>query len=363
MSRQETIPFLDLKQPSRALAEEFQQVFAKAVQNGQFIGGPEVNAFEQEFAAFCRTEHAVGVGSGTEALRLALMAMGIGPGDEVITVPNTFIATTEAISHVGAKFVFVDVDPRTQNMDPNKLEEAITERTRCLIPVHLYGRPAEMDEILAIAQKHGIRVLEDAAQAQGSHYKGRPSGSMGDAGAFSFYPGKNLGALGEAGAVVTQDAELADRMRMLRDHGQKEKYRHVIEGTNGRLDAIQAGALRIKLRRLNDWNEKRRTIASWYSEALAGIEGIRLPTRDPKLIENYHLYVIHTLGSRSLAISAPGTGHSHRAPLPDPPPLAALLSIPGPPSGRFSGRRITGQNPAFPPHVSGTGERASAKSG
>jgi dTDP-4-amino-4,6-dideoxygalactose transaminase len=262
--------------------------------SGAFIGGPQVAGFEEEFAEFCSSKFCIGVGSGTDALRFALMAAGIGPGDEVITVPNTFIATTEAISQVGARPVFIDVDKHTYTMDHQKLEDSIKiqNRPKVLIPVHLYGQPADMDPILEIAKKHNLIVIEDACQAHGGLYKNKKAGSMGAAGCFSFYPGKNLGAFGEAGAVVTQDEEIAHRIRMLRDHGQQRKYFHDIEGYNGRLDAIQAGVLRIKLKRLKRWNQARREHAAYYTELLAGIQNVILPEEADFAEAVYHLYVI-----------------------------------------------------------------------
>jgi dTDP-4-amino-4,6-dideoxygalactose transaminase len=275
------VPFLDLKAQHELLEGELIEVFRDCLRNASFVGGPKVQSFEEEFAQFCGTKYCVGVNSGTDALRFALMAAGIGPGDEVITVPHTFIATSEAISQVGAKIAFVDIDEDTYNMDPNKLEEYLKIRTpqtgtrnraRAVIPVHLYGQPADMDSILETAQRYGLIVIEDACQAHGAEYFSRKenrwkkTGSMGVAGAFSFYPGKNLGACGEGGAVATDDEELARKIRMIRDHGQAKKYYHDLEGYNGRLDAMQAGFLQIKLRKLPEWNEKRRNSAALYSQ-------------------------------------------------------------------------------------------------
>ena len=295
------VPFLDLKIQYKEIEQEVIPMITEAMKNGQFIGGPQVTGFENEFAEFCETDYCVGVNSGTDALRFALMAVGIDNGDEVITVPNTFIATTEAISQVGAKPVFVDIDPDTCNMDPNKLNDylkfrnpqsAIRNRVRAVIPVHLYGQPADMDPILEIAQKSGIAVIEDACQAHGASYKNRKAGSMGDVGCFSFYPGKNLGAFGEGGAIVTQDKNIADKARMIRDHGQSKKYYHDVEGYNGRLDAIQAGVLRIKLKRLKGWNNSRRENAQYYDELLSKIPGITLTAETDYASSVYHLYVI-----------------------------------------------------------------------
>jgi dTDP-4-amino-4,6-dideoxygalactose transaminase len=288
------VPFLDLKAQYRQIENEVLPMVTEAMQNGAFIGGPQVLAFEEEFAAFCDSRYCIGVGSGTDALRFALMAVGVGSGHEVITVANTFIATTEAISQAGASPVFVDVNPQTCNMNPGQIEAAITDKTKAIVPVHLYGQPVDMDPILDIAERRGLVVVEDAAQAHGALYKGNKAGSFGSAGCFSFYPGKNLGAFGEGGAVVTQDEKIAQTIRMIRDHGQEKKYYHDMEGFNGRLDAIQAGVLRIKLKRLADWNESRRKNAAYYSERLSGIDGIQLPYEADFTQSVYHLYVIHT---------------------------------------------------------------------
>lgn len=287
------IPFLDLKQQFNQIQQDVMPAVTEAMTNGAFIGGPQVTGFEEEFAAFCESQYCVGVGSGTDALRFALMAAGIGKGDEVITVPNTFIATTEAISQVGAVPVFVDVKENTCNMDPDQIAASITDRTRAIIPVHLYGQVADMDAILQIADQYNLVVIEDACQAHGALYKGKKAGSMGTVGCFSFYPGKNLGAFGEGGAVVTQDKQLTQKIRMIRNHGQEEKYFHQIEGFNGRLDAIQAAVLRIKLKHLQSWNESRRNNALYYNELLAGTPGVVLPTEEEFAKSVYHLYVIH----------------------------------------------------------------------
>jgi len=286
------VPFLDLKVQYKQIEKEVLPMVTEAMQNGAFIGGPQVTNFEKEFAEYCDSNFCVGVGSGTDALRFALLAVGVGAGDEVVTVPNTFIATTEAISQVGATPVFVDVDPGTCNIDVSKIGDKVTEKTKALVPVHLYGQPADMDPIMELAKKHNLYVIEDACQAHGSLYKGRKAGSHGTAGCFSFYPGKNLGAYGEGGAVVTQDEETADKIRMIRDHGQNEKYFHNMEGYNGRLDAIQAGVLRIKLRNLHNWNQSRRENAAYYTELLSKINGVTVPTEAGFAQSVYHLYVI-----------------------------------------------------------------------
>ncbi|RJQ80695.1 MAG: DegT/DnrJ/EryC1/StrS family aminotransferase [Desulfobacteraceae bacterium] len=288
------IPFLDLKAQYQQIENEVVPAIKEAMANGAFIGGPQVTGFEEEFAAFCDSAFCVGVGSGTDALRFALMAAGVGPGHEVITVPNTFIATGEAVSQVGARPIFVDIKEDTCNIDPEKIAAAITPKTRAILPVHLYGQTADMDAILQIARKHNLLVIEDACQAHGALYKGKKAGSMSIAGCFSFYPGKNLGAFGEAGAVVTQDEELAKKMRIIRDHGQEKKYYHMMEGYNGRLDAIQAAVLRIKLKKLPAWNAARQKHAKHYNELLSSIPGITIPTQAEFAQSVYHLYVIHT---------------------------------------------------------------------
>jgi len=297
------VPFLNLKVQYKQIEHEVLPMVTEAMTNGAFIGGPQVLGFEKEFAEFCESKYCAGLNSGTDALRFALMAVGVGPGDEVITVPNTFIATTEAISQAGATPVFVDIDERTYNMDPQKLEACLNQRyahgamrsagrPKAVIPVHLYGQPADMDLILDIAQTHNIKVIEDACQAHGALYKDRKVGSFGSVGCFSFYPGKNLGAYGEGGAIVTQDEEIASKISMIRDHGQAKKYFHDIEGYNGRLDAIQAGVLRIKLRRLSDWNQSRRENAAYYNELLSKVDGVTLPVEADFASSVYHLYVI-----------------------------------------------------------------------
>jgi dTDP-4-amino-4,6-dideoxygalactose transaminase len=353
-----SIPFLDLKSPHLELEEELVQTFRDCLRNAAFVGGPQVQAFEEEFGRFCGTKHAIAVNSGTDALRFALMAAGIGPGDEVITVPNTFIATVEAISQAGATPVFVDVDERTSNMDPARLEDYLRNgstaarqhgstpaRSRAVMPVHLYGQPADMDAIFEIAGRFGLVVIEDACQAHGALHQSkaevsgrsssvsrvscvltpdssssspascvltpgspvpgpdslrltpdsslwRRAGSMGLAAGFSFYPGKNLGACGEGGAATTDDDGIAKKIRMLRDHGQAQKYYHDFEGYNGRLDTVQCGILRSKLRRLEAWNNQRREAAGRYGKLLAGIPGVTLPHEPSWAKGVYHLYVI-----------------------------------------------------------------------
>ena len=286
------IPFLDLASHHAPLRGEINAAIEEVIDSGAFAGGPFVAGFEEDFAAYCRCRHAIGVGSGTDALWLALLASGVGPGDEVITVPNTFMATAEAITYCGAKPVFVDVDERTHTMDPAGIEEAITSRTKAVIPVHLFGQPADMDPILRIAHARGLVVIEDAAQAHGAEYKGRRAGSIGDAGCFSFYPGKNLGAFGEAGAVVTDNQELQEKIRILRDHGQVHKYHHAMVGWNARMDGIQAAVLGVKLRHLDKGNELRRSHAAQYDQALTGIEELVTPSEAGYARHVYHIYAI-----------------------------------------------------------------------
>jgi dTDP-4-amino-4,6-dideoxygalactose transaminase len=286
------VPFLNLKAQNHVLKNEILPLWEEILESASFIGGRHVSAFEEEFAKACSVEHCVAVNSGTDALRFIFMALGLKPGDEVITVPNTFIATTEAISQAGGKIVFVDVDPCTYNMDPAKIEAAITPKTEGIVPVHLYGQTADIDPILAIAEKHGLWVVEDACQAHLAEYKGRKAGSIGIAAAFSFYPGKNMGACGESGAITTNDAGLAAKVRILRDHGQSRKYYHEIEGYNGRCDALQAAALRVKLKRLPAWNEARRKNAKHYFDLLKGTDGIILPEIDENSLSVFHLFVI-----------------------------------------------------------------------
>jgi dTDP-4-amino-4,6-dideoxygalactose transaminase len=286
------VPYLDLKAQYESIRGEIGDAIQQVLDRTAFAGGPFVAQFEKEFAAFCGTRFAAGVGSGTDALWMALLGLGIGPGDEVVTVPDTFIATAEAISWCGAKPVFVDVDPVTYNMDPSKLEAAVTEKTKAIIPVHLFGQMADMDPILEIARKRKLFVIEDASQAHGAEYKGRKAGSIGDAGCFSFYPGKNLGAYGEAGAVVTNNEELDKKMRMLRDHGQAKKYYHSLIGWNARMDGIQGAVLSVKLKHLDAWTEARRRNAKRYDELLRDIPGVIVPVEAPYAKHVYHIYAI-----------------------------------------------------------------------
>src|SRR5688572_12808774 len=285
------IPFVDLPAQFRGLKPEIDAAVAKVLENAQYILGPAVAAFERDFAAFCQTSEAIGVNSGTSALHLALLASGVGPGDEVVTVPFTFVATVAAIEYAGARPVLVDVEPEFLTMDPAKLEAAITPRTKAIIPVHLFGQPADMDPIMAIARKHNLVVIEDACQAHGSEYKGTRCGSIGQLGCFSFYPGKNLGAYGEGGAVVTSDPELAKKIRLLRAWGEETRYEHKYRGFNYRMDGVQGAVLGVKLRHLETWTEARRRNAAVYGQRLADT-GARLPRERHDVRHVYHLYVV-----------------------------------------------------------------------
>ncbi len=286
------VPFLDLKAHHAPLTEEFDRAIREVIESSAFAGGPFVERFEEEFASFCGSSYAIGVGNGTDALWLALLALGIGEGDEVITVPNTFIATAEAITYCKARPVFVDVDPDTFTMNPAELEKSLTKKTKAIIPVHLFGQPADMDPILEFARANGLFVVEDAAQAHGAQYKGQKAGTMGDAGCFSFYPGKNLGAFGEAGAVVTNDPELRKQIQMLRDHGQSRKYYHSTMGWNCRMDGIQAAILSIKLSHLDKANSLRRKHALEYNQAFAGIDEVLTPFEAKYARHVYHVYAV-----------------------------------------------------------------------
>jgi dTDP-4-amino-4,6-dideoxygalactose transaminase len=287
------IPFLDLHAQYATIKDEVQQAIAGVLESGQFILGSEVAAFESEFAAYSGAAHGIGVNSGTSALHAALLAAGIGAGDEVITVPFTFVATVAAICYTGARPVFVDIDPTSFTMDVNQIEAAITSRTKAILPVHLYGQPADMDPILAIARKHGLLVIEDAAQAHGAEYKGRRVGSMGDLACFSFYPGKNLGAYGEGGMVVTSNQRYADALRVIRDGGSEKKYYHVRVGYNYRLEGLQGAILRVKLRHLETWTEARRSRAVEYARCL-GDAGVLRPAEMPYARHVYHIYAVRT---------------------------------------------------------------------
>lgn len=315
------VPFMDLRSDHRALRKDLLKIWEDALDSAAFVGGAAVDRFENDFARFCEAKHAVGVGNGTDALMLAFRALQIGEGDEVIVPANSFVATAEAVVHTGAIPVFVDVDPRTYNIDVDQIEDRITSRTRALIPVHLYGQPADMDPILEIAHRHGLRVIEDASQAHGARYHGRRVGSMGDVACFSFYPAKNLGACGDAGAVVTNDSQIAEAVRRLRDHGGLRKYEHDVVGYNSRLDSIQAAILALKLRHLDERNALRRRHADFYKELLTRTDGIVTPVAPQGIESVHHLYVIRVeQGSRNdlqsfLAGNGVQTGIHYPAPI------------------------------------------------
>ncbi len=285
------VPFLDLKAPYLELKDELDAVYRRVMESGWFITGREVEAFEAEFAAFCGTKHCIGVGNGLDALHLILRAMEIGPGDEVIVASNTYIATWLAVSYAGATPVPVEPDEATHNMRPELIEAAITPATRAIMPVHLYGQPADMDPILDIARRHGLKVIEDSAQAHGATYRGKRAGNLGDAAGFSFYPGKNLGALGDGGAVTTNDGALADKIRLLRSYGSKVRYCHEVQGFNSRLDELQAAFLRVKLARLDAWNERRKAIAKLYLEGMR-LDRLRLPRVIDGAESAWHLFAV-----------------------------------------------------------------------
>jgi dTDP-4-amino-4,6-dideoxygalactose transaminase len=285
------LPLVDLKAQDATVGAEIRAELERVIANADFVLGADVAAFEEEFARYCQVRHAVGVDSGMSALELGMRALGIGPGDEVITPAGSFIASSSAISFTGATPVWVDADRQTYNLDPARLEAAITDRTKAIMAVHLYGQPADMDRVLEIADHHGLPVIEDACQSHGARYHGRRTGSMGAFGAFSFYPSKNLGAYGDAGALTTNDPELADKVRMMRNYGQRSKYDHVFLAWNRRLDTVQAAVLRVKLRYLDRWNESRRRIASMYDELLT-VSSVGLPHSLPGVEHVFHLYVI-----------------------------------------------------------------------
>ncbi len=342
------IPFGDLKRRTRALQAELEAAARRVLESGWFILGPEVEAFEAEFAAWIGARYAVGVGSGTDALALALRALGIGPGDEVITTAMSAAFTALAISLVGATPVFVDIDPETGNLDPAAVEAAVTPRTRAIVPVHLYGRPADLEPLLATARRHGLALVEDCAQAHGARYRGRPVGTWGVAGAFSFYPTKNLGALGDGGAVVTDDPELAERIRRLRDGGQAGRYEHVELGMNSRLDALQAAFLRTFLPHVEAWNARRRRIAARYRAGLADLPGVELLAPPPEDVEEVvHLFAVlvdDREGLRSfLRERGIGTGIHYPRPIPHQPAYASLGHRPGdfPAAEAFAARTLS----------------------
>ena len=328
-----SVPFLDLKAINLSQAEELEAAFRRVLDSGWYVLGKEVDAFETRFAAYCEADHAIGVANGLDAIFLILKAYGIGPGDEVIVPSNTYIATWLAVSHCGAVPVPVEPDEATYNLDPARIAAAITKRTKAIIPVHLYGQPAAMDPIMAIARAHGLKVVEDAAQAHGARYRGGITGQLGDAAAFSFYPGKNLGALGDGGAVTTRDAALATRLRTYRNYGSQQKYHNEVLGFNSRLDELQAALLSVKLATLNEYNARRGRIAAYYSEALAGLPGLVLPVVPAWAAPVWHLYVVrHAERERIVAaLAAAGIGSIVHYPVPPhlQPAYASLGFAPG----------------------------------
>ena len=286
------VPFVDLKAQAESLGATYGSLLESIVSRAAYTMGPELARFEEEFASYCECKYAVGVSSGTDALKLAYLAAGVGPGDEVIVPVNTFIATAEAVSHIGARPVFVDCLAETANIDPHLVEGALTHRTKAIVPVHLYGQPADMDAISAVAEKHGIPMAEDACQAHGAEYRGRRTGALGLAAAFSFYPGKNLGALGDGGAVVTNDEAVAKKIRLLRNHGQEDKYTHRVVGYCDRLHNLQAAFLSAKLAYLDEWNGSRKVAANRYDAMLADVPGVKRLTTIEDVVHVHHLYVV-----------------------------------------------------------------------
>ena len=317
-SMQKRVPFLDVAAAYNELRSELDSATQRVMASGQYILGPEVAAFESEFAAYCEARYCVGVANGLDALHLILRAMEIGPGDEVIVPTNTYIATWLAVSYAGATPVPVEPDEKTYNLDPSRIEEAITPRTRAVIVVHLYGQPADMDPINELAGKYGLAVIEDAAQAHGSRYKGRRVGGLGDAAGFSFYPGKNLGALGDGGAIVTNNEGLAAKLRVIRNYGSQEKYFNEMKGINSRLDDMQAALLRVKLRKLDEWNERRKMLATLYLQILEGIPNLTLPFVPGYADPVWHLFVVRHPDRDRLQqhLTAAGVGTLIHYPLP-----------------------------------------------
>ena len=317
MSTQEKIPFVDLGAQYRSIKEDVDAAVMGVLGRGDFILGGDVAKFEEEFAAFCGTQFCIGVANGTDAIKLALEACGIGPGDEVITTAHTYIATALAISQCGAKPVLVDCEPNYFLIDVSKIEAAITPKTKAIVPVHLYGQTADMDPILDIAKRHNLLVIEDAAQSHGALYKGKPCGSLGDIAAFSYYPGKNLGAYGDGGGVTTNNADLADKVKLLRNYGQRVKYEHLVNGGNSRLDTVQAAVLRVKLRHLAQWNQSRGNAAAAYEKALAG-SNLITPKIAPHSTHIFHLYVVRTKDRAGLmkALDAANIQHGIHYPIP-----------------------------------------------
>jgi dTDP-4-amino-4,6-dideoxygalactose transaminase len=312
------VPFLELKPTYAELRADFDAAYHRVMDSGWYLLGNEIESFETEFAKYCEAKHCIGVGNGLEALHLILRACGIGKGDEVIVPSNTYIATWLAVSYAGATPIPVEPDSKTFDLDSDRIETAITPRTKAIMPVHLYGQPADMDPILRIAHKHGLKVIEDNAQAQGARYKGRRTGSLGDAAGNSFYPGKNLGAFGDAGAVTTNDDALAEKVRVLRNYGSKKKYYNEVRGFNSRLDELQAAFLRVKLKKLDEWNERRCTVAAKYLERLSGVDSLLLPFVPDWAEPVWHLFVVRCSKRDALQqrLAAAGIGTLVHYPIP-----------------------------------------------
>lgn len=321
-----TVLFLDLKSPYRELQAELDAAYHRVMMSGWYILGEEVARFEQDFAAFCGARHCIGVGNGLEALHLILRGYGIGPGDEVIVPANTYIATWLAVTYAGATPIPVEPDPRTSNLDPARIAAALSPRTRAIMPVHLYGQPADMSPILALARRHNLKVVDDAAQAHGAMYGETRVGGMGDATGFSFYPGKNLGAMGDAGAVVTSDDDLADRVRVLRNYGSRVKYENEVTGFNSRLDPLQAAFLTVKLRHLDEWNTRRRTLARRYQKALANVPDLTLPSAPSDSTPVWHLFVVRHTQRNALQQHLNNAGIGTLIHYPIPPHLAGAYT-------------------------------------
>jgi dTDP-4-amino-4,6-dideoxygalactose transaminase len=328
------VPYMDLKKQYSNLRNEIREALDRVCSNTSFILGEEVNEFEKEFASYCEVKYCVALNCGTSALHLALLALGVKPGDEVITTSNTFIATAEAICYTGANPVFVDIDPKTGNLDPSLIELVITDRTKAILPVHLYGRPADMDPILEIARKHGLAVIEDACQAHGARYRGRRAGSIGDAAAFSFYPTKNLSAYGEGGALTTNDAGIAELARSLRNHGQSGPYTHERIGYNYRMDGFQGAVLRVKLKRLEQWNTRRKEIAALYRSVLKGAK-VAIPLDDPRDERVYHLFVVYVERRDAVRVALEARGVHTAIHYPRPVPLQPAFAVLGFGPGSF----------------------------
>jgi dTDP-4-amino-4,6-dideoxygalactose transaminase len=348
-----TVPFLDLNASYDELKTEIDDAVARVLRGGWYILGPELEAFEEEFAAFCEARYAVGVANGLDALHLALRALEVGPGDEVIVPANTFIATWLAVTQCGAKPVPVEPRVDTCNLDPQRVEGAITPRTKVIVPVHLYGQPADLDPLLDIARKHGLPILEDAAQAHGARYKGRRIGGHGDAVAWSFYPGKNLGAMGDGGAVTTNRADIAERIQLLRNYGSRVKYVHEVKGINSRLDVLQAAILRVKLRHLDAWNARRQGIATRYLQELAG-SNLELPQVPSWAEPVWHLFVVRDAHRDQLQIKMQEKGIATLVHYPQPPHLQAAYAASGHAKGTFPiSEHLAAQSLSLPigPHM------------